>query len=274
MCATTPSTTAPSQLWARRGTRPRLGFKPDQAAVGGGDADRAAAVVGVRDREHPARHRRRRAAAGAARRARRVPRVAGDPVAAVLRDRDHAELGRVGAPAQHEPGAHERVDDQLALLADAVGGAARAVGHRPARHRREILDRQRHAQERRLRSSPAASRRSASAAAARASSSLRQMTAFSCGSRSSTAARHASSSSDRGELARGAARRPAPAPRRSTEIRATTMRADPTTAALPARPRLSLRAAELHDRDRQHHQPEHGDHRRPRRGRARASPTT
>ncbi len=60
---TTPSTTAPSQLCARRGTRPRLGFRPDEPAVGGGDADRAAAVVGVRDREHARRHRRRGAAA-------------------------------------------------------------------------------------------------------------------------------------------------------------------------------------------------------------------
>ena len=55
------------------------------------------------------------AAARAARRARRVPGVAADPIAAVLGGRDHSELWRVGAPAQHEPGALERLDDQLAV---------------------------------------------------------------------------------------------------------------------------------------------------------------
>jgi len=137
---------------ALRQTRdtPAAGLEADQPAVGGGDANRAAAVVGVGDREHPGCHSRRRAAARAARRARRIPRVAADPVAAVLRDRDHPELGRVGAPAQHEPGALERLDDQLAVLAHTRWGAVGSVGHGPSGHRREVLDRQRHAQERRL----------------------------------------------------------------------------------------------------------------------------
>ncbi len=48
-----------------------LGFRPDQAAAGGGDADRAAAVVAVGDRHHarprPRRRSRRRSRRGCAR---------------------------------------------------------------------------------------------------------------------------------------------------------------------------------------------------------------
>src|SRR5437763_541532 len=129
---------------------PRARAEAAQAAARRRDADRPAAVGGVRHREHPRRHRGRRAAAGAARRAVEVPRVARRAVAQVLRDRERAELGRVGAPAQHEARAPERLRGQLALGADARGAAARAVGHRPARHRREVLDRDRHAEERRV----------------------------------------------------------------------------------------------------------------------------
>ena len=56
-----------------RETRPRLGLRPDEAAAGGGDAERAAAVVAVRHRQHAGRDRRGRAAGGAAGRARRGP---------------------------------------------------------------------------------------------------------------------------------------------------------------------------------------------------------
>ena len=54
-----------------RETRPRCGLRPDQPAARGRDADRAAAVVAVRDRQHAGGDRGRRAARGAARRARR-----------------------------------------------------------------------------------------------------------------------------------------------------------------------------------------------------------
>ena len=46
---------------------PALGLEPDQAAAGRRDPDRAAAVVGVGDRDHPRRDRRRRPARRAAR---------------------------------------------------------------------------------------------------------------------------------------------------------------------------------------------------------------
>jgi hypothetical protein len=138
----------PALREARHASAARL--EADEPAVGGGDANRAAAVVGVRDREHAGGHRRARAAARATRRARRIPGVAADPIAAVLGRRDHPELGRVGAPAQHEPGALERLDDELAVLADAGRRAARAVRDGPSGDRRQVLDRQRHAQERRI----------------------------------------------------------------------------------------------------------------------------
>ncbi len=99
------------------------GLEADQPAIGGGNANRATAVVGVSDREHAGGDGRRGAAARASRRAARVPRVAAGAVAAVLGGRDHAELGGVGAPAQHEAGALERLDDQLALRARARGRA-------------------------------------------------------------------------------------------------------------------------------------------------------
>ena len=105
------------------------------------------------------------------------------------------KAGRVGAPAQDEARAHERVDDELALLARALGSAVRSVGHRPAGDRREVLDRHRHAEERRERPRrPAGGGRPRRPPRGRPSS-LRQMIAFSWGLRSSTAARQASSSS-------------------------------------------------------------------------------
>ena len=99
-------------------------------------------------------------------RAARVPGVAGRAEAAVLSCGDHAELGRVGASAEDEAGTRERVDDQFLALARALRRAVRAVGDRPAGDRRQVLDRQRHAEERRRLA--LASRRSASTASTRA----------------------------------------------------------------------------------------------------------
>ena len=99
------------------------GLEADQAAVGGGDADRAAAVVGVGDREHAAGDCGSGTTRGAAGRAARVPGVAADAVAGVLGDGDRAELGRVGAAAEDEAGALQGLDDQLALLARLPRGA-------------------------------------------------------------------------------------------------------------------------------------------------------
>ena len=78
-------------------------LQPDEAALARRDADRAAAVVGVRARHHARGDRRRRAAARAAGRVRRVPRIARRPVGVRLGRRQHAELGHVGAPEEDEP---------------------------------------------------------------------------------------------------------------------------------------------------------------------------
>lgn len=126
------------------------GLQPDQAAVGGGDPDRAAAIVAVGDREHATHHRGRCAARGPARGAVGVPRVAAGAEASVLGHRQGAELRRVGPAAEHEAGAQERVDDQLAHLTGGVGGALGAEGHRPTGDGGQVLDRDRHAKERRF----------------------------------------------------------------------------------------------------------------------------
>ncbi len=84
---TTPST--PRNEYAASGAaeiRPRWVFRPDEPAARGGDARRAAAVVGVGDRHHAGGDRGRRAAGRAAGRARRIPRVA--------RRAEPARLGR------------------------------------------------------------------------------------------------------------------------------------------------------------------------------------
>ena len=141
------------------------------------------------------------AAARAAGRALGVPRVARDAVAGVLGRRDHAEGGRVGAPAQHEAGAPRARPRRARSPRSARSGApSRAVRHRPAGDGREVLDRDRHAEEGRLLAGLQAAvglRRRRHAPA----SSLRQVTAFSCGLRSSTTARHGVEQLDGGELA-------------------------------------------------------------------------
>ena len=126
------------------------GLEADQPAVGGRDADRAATVVGVGDREHAAGDRGGGTAGGAARRAARVPGVAAVAVAVVLGHGDRAELGRVGAPAEDEAGREQFLDHQLALLARPLGGSVGAEGQRPAGDGGQVLDRDRHAKEGRL----------------------------------------------------------------------------------------------------------------------------
>ena len=71
-------------------------------------------------------------------------------VARVLGHGERAELGRVGAAAEDEAGALQRLDHQLALLAELIAGAVGAIGEWPACDRGQVLDRDRHAEERRL----------------------------------------------------------------------------------------------------------------------------
>ncbi len=203
-------------------------------------------------------------------RACRIPWVASDPVAAVLSDRDHAELRRVRAPAQHEPGALQRLDDELALLAHPVRGAVRAVGDRPSRDWRQVLDRQRHAEE--WGAGPARRPRGGGRPpprAARASSSLRQMTAFSCGPQRIDRRHARIQQLGSGQLA--------PAQRRGELHAGEKGPSEAIAATLPGRlaawPAPLLGATELDDRDRQHHRGRAARRPPPRRGPARASST-
>ena len=86
-------------------------LEADEAAVRGGDADRAAAVAGVRRRHDAGRHRRRRAAARPAGAVRWLPGIAGGAEGVGLGGRQQAELGRVGASEDDQAGGEELVGD-------------------------------------------------------------------------------------------------------------------------------------------------------------------
>ena len=125
----------------------------------------------------PGGDRGRGAAAGAARRAARVPGVAADAVARFSATVITPNSGVLVRPQRTKPAAASAPTTSSLSSLGALGRAAGAERHRPAGNGREVLDRDRDAEERRVLAS--ARRRSASPAAARASSSLRQMTAFS-----------------------------------------------------------------------------------------------
>ena len=123
-------------------------LEADETGARCGDADRAATVVAVGEREHAGGDGRRRAAARPAGRARRVPRVAGDPVTVVLGDRDRPVLGGVRPPGEHEAGPSEGGDDELVVVTRPGRPGRRPIRHRPAGHRGQVLHRQRDAGER------------------------------------------------------------------------------------------------------------------------------
>ncbi len=192
--ATTPSTTAPSRALRQARDAAAAWLQPHEPAVGRGDANRAAPVVGVCDREHARRDGGCRAAARTSGRAARVPRVPRDAVPRVLRRGDDAESRGVCAPAEHESRPRERIHHELARQARVLGGAMGAVRDRPPRHGSQVLDRNRDSQEGRIVPGCRAACRPRPRPA-RASSSFRHVMAFSVGFSSSTAARQASSSS-------------------------------------------------------------------------------
>ena len=220
----------------------------------------------------PRGHRRRRAAARAAGRAARVPGVAADAVAAVLGGGDHAELGRVGAPAQHEAGAHERVDDQLALLARALRARrwSRSVTGQPATGVRSLIGSGTPRNGALPRRPPAGGRPSAAAARAglvvapddrvqlgvalvdRGEAGVEQL------DRGELARRSAAASSSAGEDGSSEGIAPTLPDGLAAWPIASAQRAPRAAAPRRATPAL-LRAAELHDRDREHRQPEQRD---------------
>ena len=136
-------------------------LQAEEAAAGGGDADRAGAVAGRGDRHQAGGDRRGRAAARAARRALRVPRVAGDAVG-----------GRLGEAADRQLRQQRQADDdrpRLAQPADhlgvGLGGHLEGVGAVQVDLAGDVdfvLDRDRHAEQR-----PLVARRSAAPRPAR-----------------------------------------------------------------------------------------------------------
>ena len=128
---------------------PAARLQPHQAAAGGRDPDRSAAVVAVRERQHPGRDRRRRAAARATGRALQVPRVAGGPGVTRLGGRQDPELRQVGHADDHEPRLAQPPDQVGRVVGPVAVQEARAVVERHPLDRHVALDRDRHAGERR-----------------------------------------------------------------------------------------------------------------------------
>ena len=129
-------------------------LQPDDAAIGRGNTDRAAAIGAVGRRHHARRDGRRGAAAGAARTVLQVPGIARRAVDHRLRRRVQTELRRVGAPEDHQPGPLVTLDDGEIMVGDEA-----VIEMRPVPHPRagvpgvDILQQERHARQRALRQS-------------------------------------------------------------------------------------------------------------------------
>ena len=138
---------APDLPQRRRRDPVALGLQAEEAAAGGGDADRAGAVGRGRRRDEPRRDGARRPAAGAARRALEVPRVARDAAVRRLGEPPDAELGHPRDADDDRPG-RAQVADELAVLGlGGVVGRRADRAHRPA-DARVLLHGDRHAEQR------------------------------------------------------------------------------------------------------------------------------
>ncbi len=102
-------------------------FEAEQAAHARRDADRAAAVAGVRDGHHPARDRGRRTPARAAAAVREVPRVVRGSVRLGFRRRHEAEFRRVRLGDDHEPRSLELLEEVAGRRRDVAGLLQRDV---------------------------------------------------------------------------------------------------------------------------------------------------
>ena len=134
------------------GRSPARRLDPEQAATGGGDADRPAAVVGVRHRDDAGGDRRARAAAGAARGHLRVPRVARGTEQLRFAEWEDAELGQVRLAEDDGARAAEAFDERGVAGRFEVRQEPAAGGVRHARDGGvEILEQQGHAAKRGIR---------------------------------------------------------------------------------------------------------------------------
>ena len=130
---------------------PEAGFQSHQPAVGGRDADRAAHVGALGDRDTARADRGGRAARGAAGRARQVPGIAGEAPERAFGKAGVGELRRRGLADDDGAGGAQPRDDDRVLVGHPVLQDPRALGGALALHRREVLDRDRHAVERPVR---------------------------------------------------------------------------------------------------------------------------
>ena len=133
--------------WRRHTSTGRL--QPDQAAERRGNADRTAAIRRHRNRRDPGRHRHRRATRGTARRAFRIPRIAGDDgLAGTVRRgvEGHAVFRRGGAAKRHEAGAQEIRDQRISRTGHVtLHQAGTGFLAPPAQGGPEVLQEDRHA---------------------------------------------------------------------------------------------------------------------------------
>ncbi len=133
----------------RCGTAPSVALRPDDAAAGGGNADRAAAIGAERERPHAGRDRHRRAAAeppqvwawlsGIERPA--EERAFGEGLVAELRRGRLADQDRRRRPGRARPRPHRRVGH-------GIGEERRALRGRDALGIGQVLDRERDAVQR------------------------------------------------------------------------------------------------------------------------------
>ena len=138
-----------------QGRAPARGLQPEEPAARRRDADRAAAVVGMRQRHHCGRDRRRGAARGAPRGAAGIERVARRPaVEDRLGGAVEAELGRGGRAHQGQACRAEPLEQHSAPRRGEVDRVqhprARALAH-PLHLQDQVLGEERHAGERAVR---------------------------------------------------------------------------------------------------------------------------
>ncbi len=141
----------PAELHRVLRHEPRRGAEADDAAERRGHPERAAEVRALRDRAHAGGERHRGAAARPPARERGVPGIARRSEHRVEGVAARAELGRVGLA--HDDGARrlEALDDERVLFRHVVLVDLRTPRRADALGRGEVLDRHRHAVERRER---------------------------------------------------------------------------------------------------------------------------
>ena len=131
------------------GRAPAARLEPDQAAGRGGDADRAAAIVGVARRRNAGRHRRGRAAAGAAGRVAELPWVMGGAVGHRLGGAAGAALRRVGLGEDDQSGAlPPRHHFAVEVAGPTLEEAAPAIGRHAGVGLGQVLEQEGHPFER------------------------------------------------------------------------------------------------------------------------------